>query len=302
MISILYESDEWSNRTLADYLRASCGPVQFLNVADTDVLPQLPESGVIINRVFPSASLRGNEKALINTDEIIRQSSANQYHWINSAESFKYDCSKLKTYNALRGAIPELKIPAYLPQRDWRRHLNRLQSAKNGFCRKKDCGGRSQDFSQFSSITEFEDKIEEFNLQPGGYLIQEYIPPVLGYTTRVELIGGKLMTSLKRFIGDEGISSYSRGSRYEVYNDLHPAITAQAIAAAGILKMEMVSFDFIEDDAGQFWLIDVNGTSNFTPDYCDLLGFDPIKKMADFIMERINATNPDLIKSAPVAL
>ena len=46
--------------------------------------------------------------------------------------------------------------------------------------------------------------------------------------------------------------------------------------------MEMGGLDFIRDKEGQLYLIDLNATSNFTPEYFDLLGFDPVERMANY--------------------
>ena len=53
----------------------------------------------------------------------------------------------------------------------------------------------------------------------------------------------------------------------------------------------MGSLDIIETDNNKFYIIDVNSTSNFTPDYLDLMGFDPIEKIAQFIIEFYNKKN-----------
>ena len=151
----------------------------------------------------------------------------------------------------------------------------------------RDCGGRSHDLRIIRAEEAWAD-LKRTMVQT-EWIFQEYVEPNKGYTTRVEVVGENIMTVLKRFVGKNDISSYSAGSQYEVYTDYPPDIMKDSIAILKILHVEMGSLDFIENDNGEAYLIDVNATSNFTPDYIPLLGFDPMEFMAKFIVEKYDS-------------
>lgn len=283
-IGILYESKEWSNIRIEELLRQSVKEVESINIENfSDSENELKiEHSLYVNRVFPSADMRGNMNSIGHTEKFLLELNKREIPIINSFNAFVYDCSKLRAYEILQKFnynIPEYvyinsgeKIPL---KKDW---------DDTQVVLKKDCGGRSFELKILENWKSLE-KIKE-KMHKDKWIVQEYIHPDYGFTTRVEVIDGQVMAVLKRFIGEGGISSYSTSSRYEIYKNCPKEILDDSIKILKILEIEMGSLDFIQTKNGDYYIIDVNATSNFTHDYIPLLGFDPIKKMTDYILKK----------------
>ncbi len=284
-VGILYESDEWSNRRLRDCLNQEGIDTEMIFMEDARVEDEGPFPHILyVNRVFPSADMRGHGMSIDKTDSLLRILMEKNIPSINSYEAFLYDCSKWRTYVRLieKGyPVPETIFVDAESVQDMESSVLRFPVVL-----KRDCSGRSYGMQ----IVRTEESVSALKRQMAciPYIVQAYVEPTKGYTTRVEVVGGTVMTVLKRFVGRDGISSYSTGSRYEVYDGCPPRILKNAIAALDVLDIEMGSLDFIETNEGRAYLIDVNATSNFTPDYMPLLGFDPMEKMAAYIVQKQN--------------
>jgi len=237
-----------------------------------------------VNRVFPSADMRGNGMSIEKTDRLLQILTSKNIPVVNSYEAFLYDCSKWRTYVRLREkgyTVPDTIFVDVESDHNLEDIVSRFPAVL-----KRDCSGRSYGMK----IVWTEESVKALKQQMAyiPWVVQAYVEPTKGYTTRVEIVGGTVMTVLKRFVGRNGISSYSTGSRYEVYDDCPPGILQDSIAVLHALDIEMGSLDFIETVEGRVYLIDVNATSNFTPDYVPLLGFDPMEKMAAYILQKYN--------------
>jgi len=282
-IGILYESDEWSNRQIEKYLHNAKITTEYIYVENLNPDKRLSHN-LYVNRVFPSASMRGNINSIKNTFKLLKILEDLKITAINSLDAFIYDCSKINYYTILKKK--GIKIP-----KSWYINYEKIKSlnldTSYPFVLKKNCGGRSLGLYIIWNKEDFFG-IKD-NLTGGSWILQEYIEPFANFTTRVEVIGNDIMVVLKRFTGRGGISSYSAGSKYEIYKDCTAEIIEDSLRIMRVLKMEMGSVDFIETKNRGNYVIDVNSTSNFTPDYIPLLGFNPIEKMTDFIIDKYNS-------------
>ena len=284
-IGILYESDEWSNCRLRDCLIRKGIDTEMIFMGNAGMDGDGPFlHSLYVNRVFPSADMRGYGMSIEKTERLLRVLMNQNIPAVNSYEAFLYDCSKWRTYVRLKEkgyTVPETILIDAESVQDMDGNVLRFPVVL-----KRDCSGRSYGMK----IVRTEESMRALKPQMmcTQWIVQAYVEPTKGYTTRVEVVGGTVMTALKRFLGRNGISSYSTGSRYEVYDGCSPRILENAIAVLHALDIEMGSLDFIETDEGRVYLIDVNATSNFTPDYIPLLGFDPMKKMAMYIVQKYN--------------
>lgn len=284
-IGILYESDEWSNRRMSDCLNQRGIQTEMIFVEDVVIDPECEFPHLLyINRVFPSADMRGNTASIQKMEHLLNLLTLQEIHVINSQGAFLYDCSKWKTYTVLKKK--GYKIPELVHINAESIHKIDTKELKFPMVAKRDCGGRSYDMQIIRTADAMIDFIR--NIYRTNWVFQEFVEPIKGYTTRVEVIDNEIMAVLKRFIGRSGISSYSMGSRYEIYEDCPSGILEDSITVLNALGIEMGSLDFIESGHGMIYLIDVNATSNFTLDYVPLLGFDPIEKMVEYIFKEYN--------------
>ncbi|MFC1724118.1 RimK family alpha-L-glutamate ligase [candidate division KSB1 bacterium] len=281
-IGILYESDEWSNWRIKNLIESHGIKTNYIYIENFKLSGGKFPDRLYINRVFPSAGMRGNNKALKNTSGILEVLNNLKIPVINSFNAFLYDCSKVKTYDKLLGI--KINIPEYYFIGDLKSINSFIKKISFPAVLKKDCGGRSFDLNIIRNAGDLQ-KLN-IKIESDCWIIQEFIEPVKEFTTRVEIVDGKIMTVLKRYLGKGGVSSYSTASRYEVYNDCPLDIKEDSIKIMNFLEIEMGSIDFIETESGINYVIDVNATSNFTPDYIPLLGFDPVEKMVEYILKK----------------
>ena len=282
-IGILYESDEWSNRRLRDCIVLNGVEAEMIFMEDAE----LNNGGewshrMYVNRVFPSADMRGHTASISKTKHLLNCLESKGIPTVNSYEAFLYDCSKWKTYLILKDE--GFTVPTTLRFGATNVDEISIKQMKYPLVVKRDCGGRSYDLQIIRTEEAWEDL--KRTMARTEWILQEYIEPVKGYTTRIEVVGDSIITVLKRFIGKDAVSSYSAGSRYETYRNCPPEIIEDSMAVLKILNVEMGSLDFIENENEEACLIDVNTTSNFTPDYVPLLGFDPVDKMAEYILDK----------------
>ena len=122
------------------------------------------------------------------------------------------------------------------------------------------------------------------------FVIQDYIKPVKDYIARIEIVGENIMSIMKRYVGADAISSYHAGSVFKEYAHCPDRIIQTSFKALRTLDIEMGSLDIIESDADEFFIIDVNATTNFSADNVKMLGFDPIRVIAEYIFKRYRET------------
>jgi ribosomal protein S6--L-glutamate ligase len=278
-IGILYESVEWSNKQLALYLNKFGIRTELINIEQDAInLSSILKHKMIVNRIFPSSPFRGYKRSYKFAMSILTIIKDSNIPIINSYGSYQYDSSKISTSCALDGKgllVP--KIYAY-----FQGNIDTIKYSISYPCvLKPDCGGRSKHTYILNSKKDLEKAILEIPDIP--FIIQEYIHPDKNYTTRVEIVGGNIMTVLKRYIGKENLSGYHSGSKYEDYADCPKEIINASKHALQYLNIEMGSLDIVENKDNEFYIIDVNATSNFSEDNIEMLGFDPIEFMAKHI-------------------
>lgn len=281
-IGILYESIEWSNNQLGIYLNESGIKTSLINIEKDPVdLDSILKHKLIVNRIFPSSPFRGFLRSYKLAGSILKVINDYSIPIINPYESYHYDSSKISTSYILK--MNGLPVPETL---GFFQKGVALDSKKMSYpcLLKPDCGGRSSYTFILKNEQELENAIIKIPDVP--FIIQRYIHPDKNYTTRVEIVGNKIMTVLKRYIGKGNLSGYHSGSRYEDYKNCPKDIIKASKKALDYLHIEMGSLDIIETNDNEFYIIDVNATSNFSEDNISFLGFDPMKVMSDYIVRR----------------
>jgi len=283
-IGILYESVEWSNKQLAKLLNKSRIKTELINLEENAInIDSILKHKLIVNRIFPSSIFRGYKRSYKLAVSILRIVDDNNIPMINSYRSYQYDCSKISTsYTLYNNNLPAPQIYAFFQGSV---NINNYQISYPCVL-KPDSGGRSNYTYIMKNNKDLKKAIGEIPDVP--FIIQEYIYPDKKYTTRIEIVGEKVMAVLKRYMGKGNISGYHFGSKYEDYNNCPEAILKASKEALKYLNIDMGSLDIIETNSKEFYIIDVNSTSNFSEDNVEMLGFDPIEIMADYILKKYN--------------
>ena len=92
-IGILYESKEWSNIRIEELLGQSVKEVESINIEDfSDSENELKiEHSLYVNRVFPSADMRGNMNSLGYTEKFLLELNKREIPIIKGAEAAQLD-------------------------------------------------------------------------------------------------------------------------------------------------------------------------------------------------------------------
>lgn len=275
-VGILYESGEWSDFKLRDEVQAALNAiapnpeatgVAAINMQDPRCLDEALRCTLLVSRVFASARFRDHQAAHRAMAHLITAAGDAGIPLLNCGKAHSYEISKRASTAALDHA--GLKVPAVydcgLPEAI-------DPTALSYPCiLKPDCGGRTTATALVADAAEAAAFLA--TAPPIEFIAQQYIEPVRGFITRVEVIDGAAPLIVKRSVAAGGLSAYHLGSRYSIYTPHPDAIAAQALRAADTLGFTFGSFDIIEAPEGAFF-IDANSVSNVSEDCTELFDFD----------------------------
>ena len=277
--AILYESEEWSVYALRDRLCALGTEVILVNLEEAIPYEALRDCHLVISRIFASAQFRGHERSLLSMEAVHKFLKEQGIRMVNSYQAHQYEVSKelsTKTLEKYGIGVPEVygtfrkeevyQLPLVYP-----------------LILKPDCGGRTNDTYIVKSESELREIVP--GLRDITMIAEEYLEPVYGYLTRIEVIGGECRLIVKRSVTENGLSAYRFGSSYERYDDCRDSIRETAVRAMALLEIEMGSLDIIETESG-FYIIDVNAVSNVSEDNTEMFQFDLMKEMAEYLVEK----------------
>jgi ribosomal protein S6--L-glutamate ligase len=280
-IVIIYESEEWSNSYLRDCLVEKGKKVNFLNFEEIDIdTCCFDDTSLIVNRLFPSSYFRDHKKTYFNSHDLMEKIKEKNIPMINSYEAFLYDFDKIRVCSRLFEmglSVPEI----YCTSSSFD-----FEKIKYPCIVKPNRGGRSQYTYRVSSEEEMKNILKE--LPEIEFLFQEYIQSIDNYTIRVEVIGKKIISVVKRSMDEKGISSYHRGAFYEYIKEPCEAIRNICFETMEHLNMSMAGIDLIESSEG-LYVIDVNSTSNYSKKFIDMLGYNPMDEMVNLIIDEYNS-------------
>jgi glutathione synthase/RimK-type ligase-like ATP-grasp enzyme len=177
---------------------------------------------------------------------------------------------------------------------------------------KANIGGSGAGITKFSSVEEIENAIAASTIDLGvdnTALVQEFIPARGGYITRVETLGGKYLYAIRVYTtgdtfnlcpadacqtttGQElirnacAIDAPKNGLKVEGYTPPTEVIrTIEKIVQKSGIDVGGIEY-IIDDRDGEILYYDVNALSNFVADAENVIGFNPHKKLVDFLQEK----------------
>lgn len=296
MLGLLIESDEWSDRHLAEELERQGFGVDAIDMAAPDAESRALACDCLANRVFASAYERGHEASVEALRALLPEVEARGIPMVNPPAAFAFETSKdLAGRVAAAAGVPVPATYALAPAAEIAAHAAAepdgracdawAQGLRYPAILKPDCGGRGADTYVVHDAGELR-RAAEATPSALLMLLQEYVAPELGFLTRIELVDGRAALVLKRSIGADGLSGYHHGSTYERYPDVPAAVTEAARRAAEALSFVVGSFDVIETRRG-FWFIDFNSQSNVSEDCDELYGMDLMAEHAACMARRL---------------
>lgn len=278
-IGILYESEEWSTYALWDRIEAMGIPAKLICMEKEVSFSDLEDCELILNRVFASSQFRGHQKSLEQTPRILKELEERKVPVINPGISHRYETDKAFTAKVLeQHGIPVPEIYGIV-----RKGGEAERKVSYPCVLKPNCGGRTTYTYILNNEREYSEALCE--IPDIEMLAEEYIEPVYGYLTRIEVIGGECRLILKRSVAENGLSAYHLGSAYQFYPECSEEIKRTAVRAMEILKIETGSMDVIETEHG-FYIIDVNAVSNASEDNTETFQFDLVLETAKYAVKK----------------
>lgn len=305
-VAVFYEHPKWF-RFLFQELDRRGIPYVRLDAAEHTfcVDREPPPWSLVLNRMSPSAYLRGRGHLISYTSQFLDHLERHGVRVVNGSKAFSFEISKAKQLALLR----ELDLP-HPPSRVIH-SAEQAPKAAEGLrfpvLVKANVGGSGAGIHRFDSPEELKRAAREgLDLGPDHTaLVQEYHPLRNGAIVRVEVLGGEFLYAIQVHTAGETfdlcpadicktpegeelavacpVDAAKRGLTVERFTP-PPEVVDQVetlMAAAGI---EVGGVEYLVDDRdGRLLYYDVNALSNFVADGERLVGFDPFVKLVDFL-------------------
>jgi ribosomal protein S6--L-glutamate ligase len=288
MIGILYESNEWSDFRLQEELEALSYQVRMLNMQYTRNTDAAYNCDLLINRVFSAAQMRGHQAALARTPAVLSEAARRHIPVLNPGQAHFFETDKARANAVLKSA--HLPVPNVLM---FGKPEFMLADALPYPCViKPNCGG-----SRYSYVAHDENEFMGFMKRavPIEYVVEDYLAPVTGFITRVEVLSGECISTMRRNAEADELAGYGILAPYQYYDDCSKAVKDIALQAAATLGIYMGGFDIVECWHGPV-VVDVNAVSDITAECDRLSGFSLMRQYAAYIA----AYSTRLMRQKPV--
>ncbi len=302
-VAILYEHPEWFRPLFAELERRA---VDFVRLHGGELVYDPDERTVpyslIVNRMSPSAWMRGQRQAIFNTLRYLEHLDTVGAPVLNGLGAFRYEVSKAAQYSLM--ATLGLRHPRT-------RVLSRPEQAPAAaeglhfpVLIKPNIGGSGAGIRSFATPEELaaavRDGMLDFGIDGLG-LLQEHIPTADEAIVRIEILGGVYLYAIRLLLTPgtfnlcpadycdlpgmaDGVSG--RGLPIEAYEPPAEIVdeARRLVTAAG---MDVGGVEYLVSARdGEHYFYDVNALSNFVADAPNVIGFNPYESLAQLIVER----------------
>ena len=308
-LAIFYEHPDWFTPLFADLDRRGIAydRLQAHN-SHFDPADRQPLYALVVNRMSPSAYLRGHTQAMFYTLHYLAFLKEIGANVLNGYDAYVYEFSKARQLSLLH----RLGLP--YPRARVINDPSQAPVAAEGLTfpviLKPNIGGSGAKIVSFQTPDELRQAASDGTLDLGidqTALIQEYLPAADQSIVRVEILGGEYLYAIRLHlaVGEfnlcpadycrlpapeqgtgvrDGISG--RQVPVEAYTPPPQIIDAvKRMTAAAHIEVGGVEY-LVNDRDGQVYFFDINALSNFVADAVNVVGFDPIPKLVDYLVRR----------------
>lgn len=306
-IGIFYEHPEWFKPLFAELDRRGVA-FDRLPAFDHQFDPYERESpyALIVNRMSPSAYLRGHAQSIFYTLEYLSHLKEIGANVLNGYDAYLYEFSKARQLRLLD------RLGLKHPKARVINHQSQAPEAAEGLrypiIVKPNIGGSGANIVRFDTPHSLRAAVEEGTIELGidhTALVQEYLPAEGNSIVRVEVLNGEFLYAIRLRLTSEEFNlcpaDYcvtekqatetdnciaNRGGMVEGYTPPAQVIedVIRIVNAAGI---EVGGVEYLVDARdGRINYYDINALSNFVANAPEVIGFDPFPKLADFILAR----------------
>lgn len=306
-LAIYYEHPGWFEPLFAELDRRDI-PYVKLHAGSHRYDPgEKPRYSLVLNRMSPSAYLRGHGNAIFYTLAWLAYLKRNEVRVVNGYDAFVTETSKADQLALLESlGLPYPKARVINHSREAVAASERLRLP---LAFKPNVGGSGAGVRRFESREALQAAAEAGELDLGvdsTAMIQEFIPQEESRIVRVEVLGGKYLYGIRIYTpghsfdlcpadvcqsvdggeldtGTCAVDAPERGLRVEGYEP--PAEVRQQVEA--IVKsahIEVGGVEYMIDARdGHLYFYDINALSNFVADAPRVVGFDPFARLVDYL-------------------
>lgn len=312
-IAVLYEHAEWFLPLFEALDRRGLAYVR-LDAARLAWNPEEPPSfSLLVNRMSPSAFLRGHGQAIHATTAFLAYVERYGVPVVNGSETYRLETSKssqIDLFQRLGIRHPRTRIV---------NHASQAPGAARGLAFpvlvKPNVGGSGGGIQAFPDAETLEAASGSNAIDLGldsTALVQEQLPARGGSITRVEMLAGEVLYAIRitppqgfgfnlcpadicreenRREVDLGVCPTKPAMQIEAAEiPVEARRTVTAIARAG--RFDLCGIEYLIDDRdGLAYYYDINALSNFVTDAVAIVGFDPFERVVD-LLERRQAERP----------
>ncbi|MGH7360342.1 MAG: ATP-grasp domain-containing protein [Candidatus Methylomirabilales bacterium] len=314
-IGLLDEHPHWSDRLIAEFHRRGL-PFEKIDVSDHVFWPAVRDRrySVLVNRVSPSAHTRGHASSLCYALQALTYFEEIGIPVINPAASYRYEASKAA--QALLMERLGLRYPRCAVLNQLGRILDLLPAFRFPVIVKPNVGGSGAGIVRFDRPEDLEEAVKRkaLSLGPDGTaLLQEYLESEDGSIVRVEVLGGEFLYAIR--ITTDPMAGFNlcpadlcqlegradsaapaalgacpaeispAVARQVEKFDPPPSVIADVLRLTREAHIDIGGVEYLRYKGdGQIYYYDMNALSNFVADAPALLGFDPTRRFADFIV------------------
>jgi glutathione synthase/RimK-type ligase-like ATP-grasp enzyme len=316
-LAVLYEHPDWFRPLFAALERRGL-PYDRLDAAalNWDPLAEPPYT-LLLNRMSPSAYLRGHQHAVHAAAAYLAYVEAHAVPVVNGLAAYRLEISKaaqLDLFRRLGVSHPRSRVANTAPG---------LVQAARGLrfpvLVKPNIGGSGARIQRFDTPDALAAAAADGRIDLGideVALVQELVPAQDGAITRIELLGGELLYAI-RIVPPSGLFNLCpadicrqdsvASAKDEDANGApewgacatKPAMQIEAtsipldtlrdaLAIAEAARLDLCGIEVVTDDRdGETYFYDVNALSNFVTDAPRIVGFDPFDRLARYLESRL---------------
>jgi len=324
----VYEHPEWFVPLFAELDRRGL-PYDRVNIGSHyfDPAKRTFPWSIVLNRMSPSAYLRGHGQAIVYAKEFLQYLEAGGVDVVNGAKAFALETSKVSQLLLLQRL--GLRAPRARVIDDRRQAPYAAAGFTFPVIVKPNIGGSGAGIQRFDTPQSLEQAVDDGTLTLGidqVGLVQEFLPARGGHIVRVEVLDGQFLYGIKVFpnpaagynlcpadicqpdavAGDDRPAPAVGASpadfcpvelpkvalRVEAYTP-PPNVVQDVLAIARAAGFDLGGIEYLVSDRdGQIYYYDINVLSNFVTNALDVVGFDPYARLVDYLATRGNLRVP----------
>jgi glutathione synthase/RimK-type ligase-like ATP-grasp enzyme len=248
---------------------------------------------LVFNRMSASAAWRGHACGQFAVTELLSLLDEQRVPVVNGSAAYAVEISKLRQAAVFRRC--GLRTPATRAANSPQTLVLAAREMRFPIVVKPNCGGAGSGIRRFESLAELERGAESVEFGADSIaVLQEYHAPRNGSITRVEILDGQFLYAIRVEAAGfnlcpADVCAVNGGLRVERV-EIPAAMETAALSVARTARLDIGGIEFLNDAAtGEPIFYDINALSNFVANAPQVVGFDPVARLVDYLARRLEA-------------